>query len=133
MNQDLMVFFLEIIYLKKIKDGAHIINLGEYANVGTHWIALFCKKNEIAYFDGFGVEYIPEEIKECIEEFPGNENIETNGFRVQEDNSIMCGYFCIGFIDFMLAGKKLTDYTNLFSPHDLKKNDNIILSYFKNE
>ena len=47
----------------------------------------------------------------------------------------MCGYFCIGFIDFMLAGKKLTDYTNLFSPYDLKKkkNDNIILSYFKNE
>ena len=43
-NQDLMVFFLEIIYLKKIKDGAYIINLDEYANVGTHWIALFCKK-----------------------------------------------------------------------------------------
>ena len=47
--------------------------------------------------------------------------------------SIMCGYSCIGFIDFMLAGKKLNDYTNLFSPHDFKKNDNIILSYFKNE
>ena len=45
----------------------------------------------------------------------------------------MCGYFCIGFIDFMLAGKKLTDYTNLFSPYDFKKNDSIILSYFINE
>ena len=45
----------------------------------------------------------------------------------------MCGYFCIGFIDFMTAGKKLTDYTNLFSPYDLKKKDSIILSYFKNE
>ena len=45
----------------------------------------------------------------------------------------MCGYFCIGFIDFMLAGKKLTDYTNLFSPYDFKKNDVIILTYFKNE
>ena len=43
----------------------------------------------------------------------------------------MCGYFYIGFIDFMFAGKKLTDYTNLFSPHDLKKNDNIVLNYFK--
>ena len=61
-----------------------------------------------------------------------NKNIKTNIFRVQEDNSIMGGYLCIGFIDFMLAGKKLTDYTNLFSPHGLKKNDNIILSYFKN-
>ena len=45
----------------------------------------------------------------------------------------MCGYFCIGFIDFMLASKKLTDCKNLFSPHDFKKNDKIILSYFKNE
>ena len=45
----------------------------------------------------------------------------------------MCRYFCIGFIDFMLAVKKLTDYTNLFSPYGFKKNDSIILSYFKNE
>ena len=75
MNQDLMVFFLEIIYLKKIKDGAYIINLDEYANVGTHWITLFCKKSEIVYFDSFGVEYIPNEIKEFIKEFPGNKNI----------------------------------------------------------
>ena len=89
------------------------------------------------YFNSFGVEHIPEEIKNFIEEFskefPGNKNIKTNIFRVQEDNSIMCGYFYIGFIDFMLAGKKLTDYTNLFSPYDFKKNDNIILSYLKNE
>ena len=92
---------------EKIKDWAYIINLDVYANVGTYWIALFCKKNEIVYFDSFGVEYIPEEIKDFI--------------GVQEDNSIMCGYFCIGFIDFMLAGKKLTDYTNLFSPHDFFK------------
>ena len=62
MNQDLMVFFLEIIYLNKIKGGAYIINLDEYANVGTHWIALFCKKNEIVYFDSFGVDYIPKVI-----------------------------------------------------------------------
>ena len=114
---------------KKIKDGAYIINLDEYVDVGTHWIVLFYKKNEIVSFDSFGVEYIPEEIKEFIR----NKNIKTNIFRVQENNSIMCGYFCIGFIDFMLAGKKLTDYRNLFSPHDLKKSDNTILSYIKNK
>ena len=89
----------------------------------------FVKQNEIAYFDSFGVEYIPEEIKEFI----GNKNIKANIFRVQENNSIVCGCFCIGFIDFMLAGKKLSDYKNLVSPHDLKQNDNIILSCFKNE
>ena len=43
----------------------------------------------------------------------------------------MCGCFCIGFTDFMLASKKLTDFTNMFSPYDFKKNDDIILSYFK--
>ena len=90
MKQDLMVFFLEIIYLnriplntiplKKIKDRTYIIILDEYANVGTHWIALFYKKNEIVYFDRFGVEYIPEEIKDFIEKIPGNKNIKTNIF-----------------------------------------------------
>ena len=45
----------------------------------------------------------------------------------------MCGYFCIGFIGFMLAGKKLADFTDLFSRHEFKKNDNKILSYFKNQ
>ena len=54
-------------------------------------------------------------------------------FWVQADNSIICGYFCIGFIDFMLAGKKMTDFSSMFSPYDFKKNDNIILSYFKGE
>ena len=62
-----MEFFQEIIYLKKLKDGAYVINLDEYADTGTHWIALFCKKNEIIYFYSFGVEYIPEEIKKLLE------------------------------------------------------------------
>ena len=113
----------------KIKDGAYVINLDEYADVGTHWIALFCNRNEIVYFDSFGVEHVPEEIKE----FVGNKNIIANIFRVQANNSVMRGYFCIGLIDFMLAGKKLIDFRNMFSRHDLKKNDDIILSYFKDE
>ena len=112
---------------KKIKDGAYVINLDEYADVGTHWIALFCNRNEIVYFDSFGVEHVPEEIKEFVR----NKNIIANIFRVQANDSVMCSYFCIGFIDFMLAGTKLTDFTNIFSPHDFKKNGNIILSYFK--
>ena len=113
----------------KIKDGAYVINLDEYADVGTHWIALFCNRNEIVYFDSFGVEHVPKEIKE----FVGNKNIKTNIFRVQANNSVMCGYFCIGFIDFMLADKKLTDFTKMFSCYFFKKNDDIILSLFKDE
>ena len=68
-----------------------------------------------------------------LKKFAGNKNTKANIFWVQAKNSTMCGYFCIGFIDFMVAGKELTDYRNLFSPHDFKKNDNMILSYLKNE
>ena len=100
---------------KKIKDGAYIINLDEYEDIGTHWIALFYKKNEIAYFNNFGVEHIPEEIKEFI----GNRKIKANIFRVQANDSVMCGYICIGFIDFVLADKKLTDFTIFFSSYEL--------------
>ena len=114
---------------KTIKDGAYVTNLDEYADVGTHWIVLFCNRNEIVYFNSFGVEHVPEESKEFI----GNKNIKANIFQVQENDSIMCGYFCIGFIDFMAAGKKLTHYINSFSPYDLRKNDQIVLSYFKYE
>ena len=90
---------------------------------------MYVNNNDITYFDSFGVEYIPKEIKKFIK----NKNIKTNIFRLQANDSIMCGYFCIGFIDFMINGKTLTEFTNLFSPNDFKKNDNIILSYFKDE
>ena len=87
------------------------------------------QNNNVTYFDSFGVEHIPKEIKTFI----NNKNIKTNIFRMQTYDPIMCGYFCIGFIGFMLAGKKLTDYPNLFSPYDFQKNENTILSYFKYE
>ena len=77
----------------KIKDGAYVINLDEYEDVGTHWTTLFCKRSKIVYFDSFGVEHVPEEIKEFI----GNKYIKTNIFRVQVNDSVICGYFCIGF------------------------------------
>ena len=87
------------------------------------------KKIEIVYFVSLVVEHVPEEIKEFI----GNKKNNANIFQVQSDNSIMCGYFCIGFIDFMLPGKTLVDFTSLFSPYDFENNDNIILNYFKDE
>ena len=65
---------------KKLKDGAYIINFDEYADAGTHWIALFCKRNEIVYFNSFGVEHLPEEIKEFI----GNKNIKSNIFEYKQ-------------------------------------------------
>ena len=102
--------------LQKIKDGAYIINLDEYSDIGTHWVALYVQNNNVTYFDSFGVEHIPKEIKTFI----NNKNIKTNIFRIQPYDSIMCRYFCIGFIGFMLAGKTLTEFANLFSPKNTK-------------
>ena len=104
-------------FSNKIKKGAYVINLDEYKNTGTHWISLFVKPKYTVFFDSFGVEHIPKEINKFI----GNNNVKSDIFRIQAYDSIMCGYFCIEFINYMLKDKKLLDYTNLFSPNDFKK------------
>ena len=81
----------------KVKNGAHVINLDEYSDIGAH-----------TYFDSFWVEHIPKKIKIFIDK----SIVVLNIFRIQAFDSVMCGYFCIGFIDFMLAGKTSTDFTN---------------------
>ena len=103
----------------KKKDGEYVINLDEYSDIGTHWVALYVDgANDVTYFDSFGVGHIPKEIRTFIDR---SSSIKTNIFRIQPYDSIMCGYFCIGFIDFLLAGKTLTEFTNLFSPNNLRK------------
>ena len=110
----------------EIKNGAYIINLDQYSDIGTHWVVLYLKSNDVTYFDNFGVEHISKE----TETFISNKNIKTNVFRIQAYNSIMCGYFWFEFINFMLTRKTLTDVKNLFSPNNFKKNYGIILNYF---
>ena len=90
---------------------------------------MYVNNDDVTYFDSFVVEHIPNEIKALIDR---SLSITTNIFRIQAYDSIMCGYFCIGFIDFMFKGKTLTEYTNLFSPNNFEKNDDIILKYFMN-
>ena len=89
------------------------------------------------YFDSFGVEHIPKEINKSKRRDTTNssslERIESNIFRIQDYDSVMCGYFCIEFINYMLKGKTLLDYTNLFAPNDFKKNDRVIKRILKNE
>ena len=104
--------------LNSIKSGAYVINIDEYHDIGTHWVALYVNNKIVTYFDSFGVEHIPKEIMKFIV----HKKIITNIYRIQAAyDSITCGYFCIGFINSMFNGKSLTDYTNLFSPNDLKK------------
>ena len=114
----------------QIKDGAYIINVDECSDIGTHWIALYVNnKNNVPYFDSFGVENIPKEVKNFID----SKNMIVNIFRLQAYDSVMCGYFCIGLFDFILKGNDLTDFINLFSPNNFKKNDKIVLNYFVNK
>ena len=111
--------------LSKIKDGEFIINPDEHESIGTYWIALYVNDNNVTYYDSFEVEHI----QKGIIKFRGNKNVATNIYRIQACDSIMRGYFCIRFIDFMLKGKNLLEYTNWFSPNDYEKNDKIILKY----
>ena len=113
----------------EIQDGAHAINLDEYLDIGTHWIALYANNKSVTYLDIFGAEHIPKEIKKFI----NDTNIIANIYQVQNYYLIMCGYFYIGFVIYMFKGKSLTEFTNLFSPNDFKKNDDIILNYFLNK
>ena len=96
------------INLPKITNRTYVINLDAFKSKGTHQIDLYVNGNKASYFDSFGVEHIQKEIKNFI----GNKNIMTNIYRIRACNSIMCGYFCIGFIDLILKSKSLVDYTN---------------------
>ena len=98
----------------KVNDGAYIINLDDYSDIGTHWVNLYIQNNDVTYFTSFGVEHIPKEIITFID----NKNIKTSMFRIQGYNSVLHEYFCIGFIDFMFAGKTLIEFTNLFLPNN---------------
>ena len=112
-----------------IKKGAYVINLDEYEDAGTHWIALYVKNKKVVYFDSFGVGHVPKEIIKFIK----NKDIIPNIFRLQAYDSIMYGYFCIKFIDYMFDDKTLIDYTDLFPSHDFKKNDKIIKDIIINQ
>ena len=94
--------------------GTYVINLDEFKSIENHWTVLYVSGNnkktsyDAVYFDVFGAELIPKEIKK----FLGNKNIITNIYRIQPYDSIISGYLCIGFIDFMLKGRSLLEYTD---------------------
>ena len=98
------------------------MNMQILAHIG---LLYFVKKIKLFILIALVSSIFLQKLKSLI----SNKNIKANIYRVQANDSIMCGYFCIGFIDFMLAGKTLIDYTALFSPHDFVKNDQIILLF----
>ena len=86
---------------------------------------MYVNANNVTYCDS-----IVANIRKEFRNFIGNKNFATNIYRIQAEDSIICGYFWIGFFDFMLKGKSLWEYTSLFSPNEYKKNDKIILKCF---
>ena len=93
--------------LSRIKDGAYVINLDDKKSKGIHWILLFIDGNTNVYFDSFGIEYIPLEVLKKIRD----KSITHYIFRIQSDDSIRCGFYFIAFIEYMLAGKILLDFS----------------------
>ena len=86
-------------------------------HIGFHYLLI----EIVVYFDFFGIEYIPQKLLNKIRD----KSITGNIFIMQDHKSIMCGFYCIPFIEY--------DYTNSFSPNDYKKNDKIMYKYFKDK
>ena len=108
--------------LPRIKDWAYLINLDDKKCKGTHWVSLFIDRNTVVYFAYFQIEHIPQEVFSKIRD----KSITRNIFRIQDNEAITCGFYCITFIEYILTGRNLLEYTNLFSPNDHKKNDKVI-------
>ena len=111
--------------LPRIKDGAYLTNVDDKNSKETHSVSLSIDRNTALFFD-FGIEYISPKVLNKIRD----KSITHNIFRIQDDDCVKCGFYCIAFIEYMLAEKALLDYTNLFSSNDCEKNDKIIYRYF---
>ena len=99
--------------LNTMKDEAYVVNLDGHKSIGSHWIALYVNGNTVTYFE--------------IKRFIDNKNIITNIFKIQTYGSMMSGFLCIGLLILCVKAKC---FMNLFSPHDFKNNDKVILNYF---
>ena len=103
--------------LPKVKDGTYVTNFNEYKSIGTHWIALYVNAENVVHLRN--------------SEIQGKQITITNIYRIQAYDSIIRGYFCSSFIDFMLKDKRFLDHKNLFSSNDYYKNDKITLKYLQ--
>ena len=94
----------------------YVKNLDDKDSKETHWVSLFIDRNTAVYFDSFEIEYIPQDLLSKIKD----KSITHNIFRMQNNTSILCEFYCIAFIEYMLTGKTLLDYTNFFSSNGYK-------------
>ena len=112
----------------KTKDGAYVINLDEYSDVGTYWISLYALNNIVTNFDNFGVEHLPKETKKNYD----NKNIKTNIFKILAYDSVMCRYFCIGFFDFMFSSIYISLFGSAVLLQGIKLPPSFLQKYLSN-
>ena len=122
LNLNLLTFIFSRDNLPIMKDEAYVISLDDKQSRGTHWVSLFVYRNEAVYFDSLEIEYIPQKVLKKIK----CKSITRNIFRIQSNVSIIST-----FIEYMISGKTLLDYTNLFTLFDYQKNDKTIYKYFQ--
>ena len=124
------MFFQEIIYLEyKMESMWWISILDDKKDRGTHWISWFIDKNTAVYSDSFGLEYISQEVFNKVKD----KSITHNIFSIQDNDSIMCVFCCIAFVEYVIAGENFLDYTHLFLANDFKWNGKIIYKYFEDK
>ena len=126
MNLDLMAFFHKN-NLPRTNDAAYIINFDDKNSKEAQWVSLFIDKTLAVYFNAFEIESISQEVLIKIRGKSFTHNI----FRIQENESIMCGFYCVTFIGYMFSRKTLSDCTNLFSSNDYKRMANSYINILK--
>ena len=114
--------FFSINESPKVNNGANVINLDDKKSKGTNQISIIIVRNTVVYFDSFEVEHIPQEVLKKTK----HKSITHNIFRMQDNDFSMCEFYCIAFVEYMLPGKALLHYINLFYLNDCKRNDKII-------
>ena len=100
--------------LPRKNDGAYVIILDDTNSKRTHWFSLFINRNAVVYFDSFEIGYVSQEVLNKSK----NKSITQNIFTIQDNESNTYGFYCIAVIEYMLIGKNVLGYTDLFSWND---------------
>ena len=104
--------------LSRLKDGAYVINLNDNKSKGTNWVSLFIDRNTVIYFNSLELNIF---LKKNFKKSKKNQLLTI--YLEYKNESTICRFYYIAFIKYILAGKTLLDYTNLFSRNNYKKND----------
>ena len=111
---------------KTMKDGSYIINFEKYKSIGMHWMPFMLMVRAQDTLIALMLNTFQKKYKKIVDE----KNVIKYFFKIQAYDSIICEYFCTGFIGSLFRGKRPTRFMNIFLPHHSKKSNKVILNYF---